>query len=419
MLATSATVHDQRLSPNWARKLLFAALYFSEGAPIGFIWLTIPVRLRVAGVSVEQVTWLASLLIIPWMLKFLWAPLVDTLRSERWTLHHWIYASQTLMAVTLLPLLQLHDVTDLRPLAAALLLHGFAAATQDVAIDALCIAATTPAERGAYNGWMQVGVLLGRAVMGGGVLAMYRWLGDAGAVSMLIGTVLSSMALLRIVKLPSSTHTLKPATLANLAQTYRSAFTVRSTLWGVAFALIAGASFKSFEAVLGLFLVDRGFTEEAIGLFSAGPMILAIVSGSLLGGWCADRVGVFTFVRFAVLGIVGLIAALAWIDLASSSVHPLPLLAMTAAIGVGIGVFTAASYAMYMNLTRPDIAATQFSTFMGAINGCESWSVFVLGLLIAKWGYGPGLLAMCGVSLLALPMLTRMSRLANSKSAQL
>lgn len=419
MLASSEPFQDQRASPRWARKLLFAALYFSEGAPIGFIWLTIPVRLRVAGVSVQQVTWLASLLIIPWMLKFLWAPLVDTLRSDRWTLRHWIYASQTLMAVTLLPLLQLHDVTDLRPLAAALLLHGFAAATQDVSIDALCIASTTPDERGAYNGWMQVGVLLGRAVMGGGVLAMYHWLGDVGAVSMLISTVVCSMGLLRMVRLPSLTHTVQPPSLASLAHAYRAAFTARSTYWGVAFALIAGASFKSFEAVLGLFLVDRGFSEEAIGLFSAGPMIGAIVVGSLLGGWFADRIGVFTFVRIAVVGIVCLIAALAWLDLTSNSVHALPLLVLTAAIGVGIGVFTAASYAMYMNLTQPDIAATQFSTFMGAINGCESWSVFVLGLLIATWGYGPALLAMCGVSLLALPMLTRMSRLANINSAQL
>lgn len=155
----AATPSDRPpLSPLWIRKFLFAALYFSEGAPIGFIWLTIPVRLRVAGVPIEKVTWLASLLIVPWMLKFLWAPLIDTLRSERWTLRHWICASQSLMAATLLPLLWLLDADDLGPLAAVLLVHGFAAATQDVAIDALCIATTTPAERGAYNGWMQVGV---------------------------------------------------------------------------------------------------------------------------------------------------------------------------------------------------------------------------------------------------------------------
>jgi hypothetical protein len=86
------------------------------------------------------------------------------------------------------------------------------------------------------------------------------------------------------------------------------------------------------------------------------------------------------------------------------------LFVLLALIGVGIGVFTAATYAMYMNLTQPSIAATQFSTFMGAINGCEAWSVYVLGRLIAGWGYGPGFLAMCVASLFALPILARLAR---------
>ena len=43
-------------SPQWRRKLLFAALYFSEGAPIGFIWFVIPVQLRLAGLPLEKIT---------------------------------------------------------------------------------------------------------------------------------------------------------------------------------------------------------------------------------------------------------------------------------------------------------------------------------------------------------------------------
>jgi len=402
---------DEKPSANWRRKLLFAALYFSEGAPIGFIWLAIPVRLRVAGLDVERVTWLASFLILPWTLKFVWAPLVDTLRSRRWTLRSWIYGSQSLMALTILPLAWLDPVADFHWLAGTLLLHGFAAATQDVSIDALCIATTTPAERGAYNGWMQVGVLLGRAIMGGGVLAAYRWLGNLGAIALLVTTIVSSMVLLFATTLPTTVHTLKPPSLSTLAKTYRRAFSARSTWWGVAFALLAGAAFKSFDAVYGVYLVDRGFSEQTIGMFTAGPMIGAIVIGSMLGGWLADRLGSFRFVGWALAAVVGLVAALALVDLASAGTPHLLLFLLLMLIGVGIGVFTAASYAMYMNLTQPEIAATQFSTFMGAVNGCESWSVYVLGRLVAAFGYGPAFWAMCGLSLLALPMLARMSHL--------
>ena len=33
------------------RRLLFAALYFSEGAPIGFIWWALPTRLASGGMA--------------------------------------------------------------------------------------------------------------------------------------------------------------------------------------------------------------------------------------------------------------------------------------------------------------------------------------------------------------------------------
>jgi len=287
MVETTATFARRPPSPVWRRKLLFAALYFSEGAPIGFIWLAIPVRLRLAGVPVDKVTWLASILILPWTLKFLWAPLVDTLRSPRWTLRQWMYASQTLMAVTLLPLLWLGPVADFHTLAAVLLVHGFAAATQDVSIDALCIATTTAAERGAYNGWMQVGVLLGRATMGGGVLAAYSYLGNEGAVTLLVATILFSMLLLFATTLPTTAHTLKPPSLASLAATYHRAFTHRSTWWGVAIALVAGAAFESFEAVYGLYVVDRGFSPQVIG--TSARKIRPLPSGIWAANPCRCR----------------------------------------------------------------------------------------------------------------------------------
>lgn len=86
------------------RKFLFGLLYFSEGAPVGFIWLGLPTRLRTLDVPIEQITWLMAALILPWTLKFLWAPLVDLLRGRRRGFKHWILASQILMALSLLPL---------------------------------------------------------------------------------------------------------------------------------------------------------------------------------------------------------------------------------------------------------------------------------------------------------------------------
>ena len=41
-----------------------------------------------------------------------------------------------------------------------------------------------------------------------------------------------------------------------------------------------------------------------------------------------------------------------------------------------IGVFTASSYALFMDHTEPAVAATQFTAFMALTNACESWAVF-------------------------------------------
>ena len=153
------------------RTVLFTFLYFSEGAPIGFIWWALPTTLRSQGVSVEYITLLTSTLVLPWMFKFLWAPLIDLTRLQQWTLRSWIVTMQGVMGVSLLPLFLLdswHAIFSVYPF---LLIHAIAAATQDAAIDALAIATVPEQERGSLNGWMQVGMLAGRSLLGGGAEA--------------------------------------------------------------------------------------------------------------------------------------------------------------------------------------------------------------------------------------------------------
>ena len=103
-------------------------------------------------------------------------------------------------------------------------------------------------------------------------------------------------------------------------------------------------------------------------------------------------------------------AGLAGVDLALGGASGPHLLALLALCAFAIGVYTASSYAMFMDLTRPGIAATQFSAFMGATNGCEAWSVWAMGRLQADHGYAIALLFLCGASLLALPLLAGLAR---------
>jgi dipeptide/tripeptide permease len=80
------------------------------------------------------------------------------------------------------------------------------------------------------------------------------------------------------------------------------------------------------------------------------------------------------------------------------------------AIYFAIGLFTAASYAWLMDGTDPKLAATQFSAYMGATNGCEIWAVLVVGRLVPWTGYAVAFAAMAVVSLLAIPLVPRGGR---------
>ena len=112
-----------------ASRWQFAVLYFSEGAPIGFLWWAMPTLLRAEGVALERITALTAALVLPWTLKFLWAPLVDAVRGPRWGFRHWAGAAQLGMGLALLPLLFIDPVASFGWWFALLLTHAVCAAT--------------------------------------------------------------------------------------------------------------------------------------------------------------------------------------------------------------------------------------------------------------------------------------------------
>jgi len=385
------------------RRLLFGVLYFSEGAPIGFLWLALPTQLRSAGVPLEEITWLTAVLVLPWTFKFLWAPLIDVLQAPRWRLKHWIVACQWLMALCLLPLLWIDPVENFRVIAGFLLAHAFFAASQDVAIDALCIAETRPEERGEYNGWMHTGMLLGRALMGGGALVLAHSMGNQGVAGLLIGLLLACSFVVLFTRQRSDFH--PEGRLREVYAKVRVALVSHHTWLGMAFGLLGGAVYKALEVVYGPMLIDRGYLKSEIGWFSAFPMIGSMIAGTLVGGVLADRLHRVQAVATAMLFLVGGVVTLALLDQVFDHQRGLHLLGCLVMVAFGIGFFTSASYALFMDLTDPRIGATQFSAYMGATNGCESWSVYAIGLLVPALGYGGGFLVMAGVSTAALGLL--------------
>ena len=380
------------------RRVLFAALYLSEGAPIGFVWWALPTRMRQAGVPVDEITVVTSILVLPWALKFLWAPAVDALRGRAWNLRHWIVTAQIAMAATILPLAWLDLRTDLEWVRILLLAHAFSAATQDVAIDAWAIRLTGEDERGRLSGVMQAGMLVGRWLFGAGLLLAGNAIGDSIVMLALFVAILGSIGVVLVAGDGASGGSAEPAKRGSILRALGDVLRRRTTWVGLGIALTAGAAFEGVGAVAGPFLIDRDYSEQAVGLFYTASVV-AMLLGALAGGVLADRRGHRRALAVSVVGVAAWVGLIASAEALGAGGLLLPLMVCLYA---GIGALTASSYALFMDLTDPRLAGTQFSAFMGATNGCEAWAAAAVGTAAVAWGYAPAFVALAGASLVAL-----------------
>ncbi|HEX5051710.1 MAG TPA: MFS transporter [Planctomycetota bacterium] len=388
------------------RRVLFALLYLAEGAPIGFLWWALPTLLRQAGTDIERISTLLFVLGLPWTLKVLGAPFVDVARSVGVSLRAIIAAAQVAMASTLALAARNAGLEDLDALQLLLVLHACAAALQDVAIDALCISVTPPAERGQVNGWMQFGYQIGRGAFGGSVLLWAVPFGPAvpwwGLVAVLLAVLVVVLAC--VPRHAGRARSARP--FAELSGSLAAVLRLPVTWRALVFALVAAAGFEAVGAFAGPFLVDRGFDSETIGSWYELPKVAAYVLGGLSGGFIASRWGArAATLRFQVAFAVAvlLVAALDALGIGTRW----PIVAALVGMYLAVGAFTVSSYALLMDLTAPRLAATQFSAYMGATNACESWSVLAIGGLVPAVGYATGFAVMAIVSLLALVLVPR------------
>lgn len=162
-----------------ARAFRFALLFtlgMTEIMPVALISSAMPVLLRKAGASFEELGVL-SLVMFPWALKALWAPLVDKIgaRSRFGRYRAWLFITHPLLLLTLLlgawvdiPALMLHERAVGIP---ALIWLSIISATADTASHGLAVNLLAPEERGVGNGVQTAGMMLGKLI-GGGLMIM-------------------------------------------------------------------------------------------------------------------------------------------------------------------------------------------------------------------------------------------------------
>jgi PAT family beta-lactamase induction signal transducer AmpG len=389
------TTRPNLLASPRGRRTLFAALYLSEGAPIGFVWWAMPSLLREQGIALASITTLTALATLPWVLKFIAAPLVDASLQLGVRLKHWILACQLMMATVLLPLIWLDWRTQFDWLLAIIVTHSIFAATQDVAIDTLAIQTVPEHELGRVNGWMQAGMLGGRAAVAAGSAVIAAAFGTP-AIAVVVLVVLIAGPAVLLIAAATEPHVRRPHfDLRSLLPHVRTP----SMMYGVAIALLIGAGFEFFGVSAGPRLIDEGRSGTVLAVFYGLLAPAGLAVGALLGGALADRRGVVyaTFLSLAALTTLLVTVAIGQMTGGVAGMS-LPL---SAAVYFAIGALTASCYALFMTLSRGDFSATRFSLLMAMTNACEAWAGFVGGRFAAQ-NFGVTLLALTLVACIAI-----------------
>src|SRR5262245_43106773 len=148
-----------------------AALFLgvSSGAAYAMIGATLTTRLAQFGIRKSAVTTFA-LVFLAYNFKFIWAPLVDSVRipvlgrfGQR---RSWLWLTGVLVMAAVVFLGSLDPQQALSTVALAAILVGFAGATYDIIIDAYRIELLEPRQLGVGSGMSQYGWRIGAATAG-------------------------------------------------------------------------------------------------------------------------------------------------------------------------------------------------------------------------------------------------------------
>ena len=149
-------------------------LYVAEGLPYALVMSVALVFYKNLGVPNAQNTFLVGLLYLPWVIKPLWSPAVDLLKTRR----AWIWTMQLLVGAALAGVaLTVPTAHFLAATLAFFWLLAFASATHDVAADGFYLMALTEHDQAWFNGirttfYRVAGILAkGQLVILAGILA--------------------------------------------------------------------------------------------------------------------------------------------------------------------------------------------------------------------------------------------------------
>lgn len=283
-------------------------LYFTEGLPNAIVGSLSVGYYKSMGMDNATVAALTSSLYLPWVLKGIWGPVVDSYSTKR----SWIFFCCGVFFACLAALSLAQFAASWVIVTAALFwVFGFASATFDIAADGFYMLALPPRSQsffiGFRNAFYRIAVLFGQGammVLAGFAERMFGSIERGWAVSFGICAATVGLCIPAIKFFMPAAECDTPAnnangrgTLSNIADAFREFFTKKDILCILAFVLLYRFAEAQLVRVVQPFMLDAvsdgglGMTKEQMGLIYGTIAPVALLLGGFLGGVIISKYG--------------------------------------------------------------------------------------------------------------------------------
>lgn len=309
-------LNKERVNPWW----WIPTLYFAEGIPYFIVNNISVIMFTNMGMSKGDMAMYTSLLYLPWVIKPLWSPFVDIIKTKRW----WVMAMQVLMslAFALLAFSLPHPSPEVIEGGAAPVsmfavtlvifwITAFASATHDIAADGYYMLALNTNEQSLFVGIRSTFYRLS-SIFGQGVLVVIaglleRRLGDipkAWSITILISALIFGIITLwHVFRLPAPSSDEPRSDISakdifkEFGRTFYTFFKKKGILVSLLFMLLYRLPEAFLVKMMNPFLLDSaaegglGMSTGSVGLVYGTIGVAALTVGGILGGIAASGWG--------------------------------------------------------------------------------------------------------------------------------
>jgi PAT family beta-lactamase induction signal transducer AmpG len=288
--------------------LWIPTLYLAEGLPNVLVASVSVVFYKNLGVSNAAIAFYTGWLYLPWVIKPLWSPVVDLLKTRR----QWIWATQFLLGAGLAGVALTIPAPHFFQLTLAFFwLLSFSSATHDIAADGFYMLATTEREQSFFVGIRNTAYRVATILAQGELVSLagtihertgnyvFAW---SMAFALVAGIFLCfgvyHWFILPRPPVDQSKGIASPKNFfAEFFKTFGTFFQKPKIVALLLFLLLYRLGEAQLVKMVQLFLLDPrasgglGLTDQQLGLIYGKAGIIALILGGLLGGFVVSRHG--------------------------------------------------------------------------------------------------------------------------------